>query len=73
MLGESLYYLCVIGVPVVILSIFAFSGIAAAGMSIYSFVMMLQEIPQLGDWPVDVPCPLLWSDPAANWVWAIAK
>ncbi len=30
------------------------------------------QIAHLDSWPTDTACPLLWSDPAANWIWALA-
>lgn len=30
------------------------------------------QLKELEGWPVDKACPLLWSDPAANWIWAIS-
>lgn len=33
---------------------------------------IVAQIHAMNSWPVNVPCPLMWSDPAANWLWALA-
>ncbi|KAH7393433.1 hypothetical protein BKA64DRAFT_676180 [Cadophora sp. MPI-SDFR-AT-0126] len=35
-------------------------------------VRLFRQIGELGSWPVDVTCPLLWSDPYANYIWWLA-
>lgn len=33
---------------------------------------LVEQSANLNTWPTNTPCPLLWSDPAASWVWALA-
>lgn len=33
---------------------------------------MTAQNAELEQWPLDKPCPLLWTDPNAAWVWALA-
>jgi hypothetical protein len=48
------------------------AGLAAWFLCMYAFVDTFLQIQRLADWPTDQACPMLWSDPNANWVWAVA-
>ena len=55
--------------------IFVLFSQSMAPVVLYYLVMewkqILDQLHEFERWPVDKACPLLWSDPAANWVWAI--
>ncbi|KAG4440437.1 hypothetical protein IFR05_004081 [Cadophora sp. M221] len=35
-------------------------------------LLLFEQIGELASWPVDVTCPMLWSDPYANYIWWLA-
>ncbi|KAH7321767.1 hypothetical protein BKA65DRAFT_512972 [Rhexocercosporidium sp. MPI-PUGE-AT-0058] len=41
-------------------------------VTVRDFWRMFKQIRELEAWPVDVECPMLWSDPYANYIWWLA-
>lgn len=41
-------------------------------MPAVDLVKMTTQLTELEHWPTDAPCPLLWVDPVAPWMWALA-
>ena len=39
---------------------------------ILSYVAAYRQIVELSATPQNVTCPLLWSDPVSQWIWALA-
>jgi len=39
---------------------------------VQGWIRMAMGNVELRHWPEDRACPLLWSDPASNWIWQLA-
>ena len=55
-----------------IVSLLSFGVLNVLGQFVLDCVNIQRQLAKGHDWPTDVACPLLWSDPAASWIWALA-
>ena len=68
-----LFLCCPIGLVVLWFPALVFlGGIIVFIMGPIDWVNIADQISVLNSWPTNTSCPLLWSDPVANWIWALA-
>jgi hypothetical protein len=71
-IGGWLHMGVTMAAPSGIMMLVCIIGMVASIMCIWAFVDMFLQIQRLAVWPTDEACSLLWSDPASNWIWALA-
>ena len=68
-----LFLCCPIGLVVLWFpALVLLGGIIVFIMGPIDWVNIADQISVLDAWPTNTLCPLLWSDPVANWIWALA-
>ena len=68
-----MFFLCPVGLLVLWFpALVIFGGFIVFIFGPIDWVNIADQISVLDAWPTNTSCPLLWSDPAANWIWALA-